>query len=168
MVGLVIALLRVIAVYLFAVRIVPTVTSIYLFTTYSYEADFKPESSQVLLFFIEFAFALVLFLLLWFAAPKLSRLITDNKQSDVEIHMTEETVIQSGLTLGGIFLIVSHLPKLLGTLLNYFLMTNLTREFSSRVGFIESIAVSILTILLGVYLVSGHKAIYNTIKKLRG
>lgn len=168
MTGLVIALLRVLAVYLFAVRIVPTVTSIYLYATYSYEADIRSESAQFLLFLIEFTFALVLCLLLWFGAPRLSRLITDDKQSDVEIHMTEESVIQSGLTLVGIFLIVSHLPKLLGTLLNYYLMTNLTREFSSRVDFIEGVTVSILTILLGVYLVSGRKAIYNTIKKLRG
>ena len=167
-------LLKILSVWIFVDSFIPNFImyiTVLLKPFRSYDAFEKNN----LLMAAQPALYLILSLLTWFGADKLSSSISKNHSAEnahsdenisIKSSLPENKLIETGLVLIGFYFLANRIPYLLTNLIG--LIDSTSNGFNAflslrRDGFIQSS----ITIIIAVYLIIGKSRIVNALSKFR-
>jgi|GEM_PF-1655561 len=161
------SLIRLLAVWLFANSVLPTIVSFAITLNNANTNDYQAQVTVS--WVIMTAFYLLVTGGLWFGADKISNSITRKEDGSIKedtFIYSEKILINTGLVLIGFYLIVIKIPPLLTSILAYYQIMEFSHspmEFKIVVDIISNIA----GIILGIIMILGKRRIYDIISKLR-
>lgn len=160
-------ILKLLSVYVFAESFIPGVFS---FLSY-FSQDYREFQTIVIIQFAGFAIAMLLIsIILWFGADRLSSRISDSYSFEETIsnekRLKESRIIEIGLILIGFYMIFLRLPSLfsqIAGIIEYGSFDLFKENKSLLYNFLESI----IAIIIGIALIIGKRLLVIWVLKLK-
>jgi hypothetical protein len=109
--------LKVIAIILFVVTIVPSIISL-IVIWFAPTGDVSSYNlNMILMWFLQIGFYSILAIYLWLAANKLSIMISRDNEQDLYFSIDRGRLLETGFIVIGIYVLIIHIPNVFSQLL---------------------------------------------------